>query len=253
MPDRIAVMNRGRVEQVGTPDEIYARPATAFVTDFVGKMNFLEGRLLGPVRADVAGAALELAEPVGLGAGAPVTVCVRPEGIVVRGVGGGRPNTLKVRVGGRGVRRQPLRGRAARAAQAPTSRSTTCASSASARAPRSRWRCRVPKVWAASSTCSRPASTSRSWACRPSRWAPWSGSCSSCPPCSPSPLTGWRSGGRRRCSPRAVPLVPKPNRLMDGGLFAFCATVAAAILVAIFASLAPCRPYNLTPRLWRHP
>ena len=46
MSDRIVVMNQGRIDQVGTPDEIYGQPATAFVADFVGKMNFLPGRLL---------------------------------------------------------------------------------------------------------------------------------------------------------------------------------------------------------------
>ena len=43
LSDRIAVMNRGRVEQVGTPDEIYERPATVFVADFVGATNLLSG------------------------------------------------------------------------------------------------------------------------------------------------------------------------------------------------------------------
>ena len=54
MSDRIVVMSKGRIEQVGTPDEIYSRPATAFVADFVGKMNFLDGRLLsaGPSRRE---------------------------------------------------------------------------------------------------------------------------------------------------------------------------------------------------------
>src|SRR6185369_13052649 len=42
MSDRIAVMNRGRVEQIGGPREIYERPATAFVADFIGSLNALE-------------------------------------------------------------------------------------------------------------------------------------------------------------------------------------------------------------------
>ena len=46
MSDRIAVMKGGRVHQIGTPDEIYSRPATAFVASFIGEMNFLHGRLL---------------------------------------------------------------------------------------------------------------------------------------------------------------------------------------------------------------
>ena len=58
MSDRIVVMSKGRIEQVGTPDEIYAQPATPFVADFVGKMNFLSGRLSRPDRADVQGASL---------------------------------------------------------------------------------------------------------------------------------------------------------------------------------------------------
>lgn len=41
LSDRIVVMNAGRIEQVGTPQEIYLRPATRFVADFIGKVNFL--------------------------------------------------------------------------------------------------------------------------------------------------------------------------------------------------------------------
>jgi len=43
MSDRIAVMNHGVVEQVGTPQEIYSKPASAFVASFIGTSNFLEG------------------------------------------------------------------------------------------------------------------------------------------------------------------------------------------------------------------
>ena len=42
MCDRIAVMNGGRVEQIGSPREIYERPQTAFVADFIGSLNTLE-------------------------------------------------------------------------------------------------------------------------------------------------------------------------------------------------------------------
>lgn len=41
MADRIAVMNRGRIEQFGTPGEIYRRPASPFVADFIGQSNWL--------------------------------------------------------------------------------------------------------------------------------------------------------------------------------------------------------------------
>lgn len=43
MSDRIAVFNRGRVEQVGTPADVYERPSTSFVAGFVGTSNLLEG------------------------------------------------------------------------------------------------------------------------------------------------------------------------------------------------------------------
>ncbi len=46
--DRIAVMHAGRLEQVGTPTEVYYQPATRFVASFIGDMNFLHGTVLGP-------------------------------------------------------------------------------------------------------------------------------------------------------------------------------------------------------------
>src|SRR5690606_16897241 len=44
--DRIVVMNGGVIEQIGTPREIYARPATRFVAEFIGKANFLKAIVL---------------------------------------------------------------------------------------------------------------------------------------------------------------------------------------------------------------
>jgi spermidine/putrescine transport system ATP-binding protein len=46
MADRIAVMDKGKVLQIGTPEEIYETPATQFVADFIGETNFMRGRLL---------------------------------------------------------------------------------------------------------------------------------------------------------------------------------------------------------------
>ncbi len=53
MADRIAVMNEGKVLQVGTPEEIYETPATRFVADFIGETNFLAGKL-GGIEGDIA-------------------------------------------------------------------------------------------------------------------------------------------------------------------------------------------------------
>ena len=51
MADRIVVMNNGRIEQVGTPEEIYSTPASPFVADFIGVMNFMQGEIFsGKVR-----------------------------------------------------------------------------------------------------------------------------------------------------------------------------------------------------------
>ena len=63
MGDRIAVMNQGRIEQVGTPREIYRRPASRFVADFIGESNFLDARMIPPA----------------LGGGREGTLMVRPE------------------------------------------------------------------------------------------------------------------------------------------------------------------------------
>ncbi len=46
LSDRIAVMNEGRLEQIGSPTEIYRRPATSFVADFIGRANFIKSRVL---------------------------------------------------------------------------------------------------------------------------------------------------------------------------------------------------------------
>jgi iron(III) transport system ATP-binding protein len=80
MADRIVVMNQGVIEQVGTPSEIYARPATAFVADFVGKMNFLDGAAADGQRFDVGGIRL-LAPGHGFATGARARIGFRPEDV----------------------------------------------------------------------------------------------------------------------------------------------------------------------------
>jgi len=53
LSDRIVVMNGGRVEQVGTPEEVYAHPASLFVADFVGQVNALPGRVVSRTESHV--------------------------------------------------------------------------------------------------------------------------------------------------------------------------------------------------------
>ena len=93
MADRIVVMGDGRIEQIGTPTEIYRDPDSAYVADFIGAMNFLHGKVMckGHVkvgRMDIAvdGAASEFSK------GDDVVVCIRPEDVAVRDAGKARSN-----------------------------------------------------------------------------------------------------------------------------------------------------------------
>jgi iron(III) transport system ATP-binding protein len=52
LADRIIVMNQGRIEQMGTPEEVYERPRTNFVADFVGASNLLDAQVIGAQEAD---------------------------------------------------------------------------------------------------------------------------------------------------------------------------------------------------------
>ena len=98
MADRIVVMNHGVIEQVGTPLEIYRDPATPFVADFIGTMNFLNGIVSGPNSVRLG--TVELAcEAHGLASGTAVTAAVRPENIVVHEGDDEPDNGFPVQVG----------------------------------------------------------------------------------------------------------------------------------------------------------
>lgn len=88
MADRIVVLNKGRVEQVGSPLELYANPANIFVAGFLGapRMNFIEARVetagAGEITLTAAGMpALAFGGIDGLSAGDAVTVGIRPENL----------------------------------------------------------------------------------------------------------------------------------------------------------------------------
>jgi putative spermidine/putrescine transport system ATP-binding protein len=82
MADRVAVMHGGRLEQCAPPAELYARPATAFVAEFVGTMNRLAGRMAGAGTVEVLGQRMAVIEEAPQGAD-EVDVLVRPEAMVV--------------------------------------------------------------------------------------------------------------------------------------------------------------------------
>jgi iron(III) transport system ATP-binding protein len=98
MADRIVVMNQGVIEQIGTPFEIYSKPASPFVADFVGTMNFLTGTIDGAGKATLDGIELAAGDGTTFPPGTAVTVCFRPEDVIARGLDERTPNRLDVRV-----------------------------------------------------------------------------------------------------------------------------------------------------------
>ncbi len=125
MSDRIAVMNRGRVEQVGVPEDVYERPATTFVAGFIGVSNLMPATVAGPgqVRLD-AGAGSRAATTGGLTTGeallrggaageAPGRACRRRRARRQRAAAGrGHRRELALPGHGDADRRQPRRRRA---------------------------------------------------------------------------------------------------------------------------------------------
>ncbi|MFE5935154.1 ABC transporter ATP-binding protein [Streptomyces sp. NPDC056470] len=87
MADRVAVMNGGRLEQCATPTELYERPATDFVAEFIGTMNRVPGRAAGDGHVEVLGARLPVEGPDGTG---DVRVLLRPEALEVTAGGPAR-------------------------------------------------------------------------------------------------------------------------------------------------------------------
>jgi len=85
MADRVVVLNAGRVQQVGTPLEIYRRPANAFVADFIGTSNLLRCEVADGTRVRVHGHTIAVDSlPDGLRAGAGATLSIRPEDVRVQ-------------------------------------------------------------------------------------------------------------------------------------------------------------------------
>jgi putrescine transport system ATP-binding protein len=90
LSDRVAVMQHGRIVQVGTPDDVYGRPTSRFVAAFVGQVNLVEGRVRSIDAGDIVVDGQGLDRPIriarrdsgeALAAGQSVTVVLRPESI----------------------------------------------------------------------------------------------------------------------------------------------------------------------------
>ena len=87
MADRIVVMNHGVIEQVGAPAEIYREPASVFVADFIGTMNFLAAEVTGDASAGSggirAGGLVLTCDTSGRSGGERVTAAIRPEDVLL--------------------------------------------------------------------------------------------------------------------------------------------------------------------------
>jgi putative spermidine/putrescine transport system ATP-binding protein len=85
LSDRIVVMSEGRIEQIGTPFEIYNFPATAFVASFVGTLNTIEAKIVDAAagRLSLAGHEIRTTSELTGSAGQTVTVALRPEMIAL--------------------------------------------------------------------------------------------------------------------------------------------------------------------------
>jgi len=87
MCDRIAIMNEGKIEQIGTAEEIYERPRTRFIADFIGDTNFLDGKVCAhkgnTSTIEANGLVFHAKDESRFEVGEAVTLCTRPERILI--------------------------------------------------------------------------------------------------------------------------------------------------------------------------
>ena len=81
MSDRIVVMSEGRIQQLGTPEDIYNEPKNAFVADFIGESNIFNGIMTGKLRARFCGGEFECVDDIE--EGTHITAVVRPEDVEI--------------------------------------------------------------------------------------------------------------------------------------------------------------------------
>jgi len=104
LSDRIAVFSLGKALQVGPPRELYERPATRFVADFIGINNMIEGTVrgadgpAGALRIETALGVLHAKNNAPLAPGDRCVICMRPENIAIEGQPPGDRNRLKGRI-----------------------------------------------------------------------------------------------------------------------------------------------------------
>ena len=82
MSDKVVVMNQGYIQQMGTPEDIYNEPENAFVADFIGDSNIIDGVMLEDKLVEILGHKFECVD-VGFGTNRPVDVVIRPEDVIL--------------------------------------------------------------------------------------------------------------------------------------------------------------------------
>ena len=82
LSDRVVVMNEGKIQQIGTPTDIYNEPVNCFVADFIGESNILSGVMIRDRRVKFCGQEFDCVDS-GFGENAPVDVVIRPEDIYI--------------------------------------------------------------------------------------------------------------------------------------------------------------------------
>ena len=88
MSDRVVVMNHGVIQQVGSPTVIYNEPVNAFVADFIGESNIIDGVMLEDCKVEFCGRTFECVDK-GFGRNTPVDVVIRPEDLKIVYAGDG--------------------------------------------------------------------------------------------------------------------------------------------------------------------
>ena len=82
MSDKIVVLSEGRIQQIGTPEDIYNEPQNAFVADFIGESNIIAATMVKDKVVDILGTKFACVDE-GFGTNKPVDVVIRPEDIVI--------------------------------------------------------------------------------------------------------------------------------------------------------------------------
>ena len=82
MSDTIIVMNKGKIQQMGSPEDIYNEPANAFVADFIGESNILNGKMLEDCKVEFCNRIFECVDK-GFNSNELVDVVIRPEDIKI--------------------------------------------------------------------------------------------------------------------------------------------------------------------------